>query len=307
MVGAVLVLARLLQFASTLVLFGSGLYALYGARSETRHEPEPECIWLRSLLLLTTSIAVASGLGWLSAEAASLTGTWTSLIAVITGTRFGALLALRVLVLVLLLVTCLFLRPVRLLAAVASFLGGLVVASFAWTGHGSMGSGIDAYLHPGADVLHLLASGTWLGALASLSILIVRLHRAHTAVEARLLILGLARFSAIGPAVVAILTLTGLVNTWYLIGPSHWSALFHTPYGSLLLAKLALFLGMLLMAARNRFRLAPRLRWVSNSSKPLDPVWSELRITLLVQSGLSLLVLAVVGVLGMLQPPISMD
>lgn len=305
MIAAALVLARLLQFASTLALFGSGLYALYGHRSESIREPEPECAWLRSLLLLTASIGVASALGWLSAEAASLTGRWTSLIVVITETRFGAVLALRVVLLATLLVTCIFLRSVRRLAAVASFLGSLVVASFAWTGHGSMGSGSAAYLHPSADVLHLLASGAWLGALASLSILIVRLHRAHTAAEARLLILGLARFSAIGPAVVAILVLTGLVNAWYLIGPSRGSALFDTPYGLLLLAKLALFLGMLLMAARNRLRLAPRLRRVSNSSKPLDPVWSKLRTTLLVQSVLSLLVLAVVGVLGMLQPPVS--
>lgn len=300
-----LALARLLQFASTLALFGSGLFVLYGCRPDPGDESQLQCPWLRSLLLLTTLIGVASALAWLAAEAASLTGAWTSIVAVVTETRFGKLLALRALALATLLVICPLLHSVRTSAVLASTLGGIAVASCAWTGHGSLGTGLAAYLHPGADVLHLLAAGVWLGALISLRIQIVRLNRARTAVEAGLLIQRLARFSAIGPAVVAILTLTGLVNAGYLIGLSHWAALFHTPYGLSLLVKLALFFSMLVLAAMNRFRLAPRLRSAINLSDSIDPAWCSLRTTLMLETTLALLVLAAVGVLGMLEPPIS--
>jgi mono/diheme cytochrome c family protein len=56
---------------------------------------------------------------------------------------------------------------------------------------------------------------------------------------------------------VGALLLTGIVNTWYLVGTI--PALVGTHYGRLLLAKLTLFLIMLCLAAVNRTLLTPRL------------------------------------------------
>jgi copper resistance protein D len=78
--------------------------------------------------------------------------------------------------------------------------------------------------------------------------------------SARAACYGLDRFSAIGSAVIVSLILSGLINSWFLIGVANWRALFTTAYGVALLIKLALFALMLALAAMNRFRWAPRLR-----------------------------------------------
>ncbi|HUN76984.1 MAG TPA: copper homeostasis membrane protein CopD [Steroidobacteraceae bacterium] len=307
MIDAVLILARLLQFTSTLALFGSALFLLYAAPAHGAHEPQPAPTVLRALMLLAAVTGVVSGLAWLSAEADLLTGAWTSVIAVVTGTRFGMVLALRVLGLTVVLGTCILLRSARPRAIAVAFLGGLTVASFAWTGHGSLGEGAGGSVHAGADVLHLLAAGLWLGALMLLGARAVRTHRARTAEEARTLLRQLSRFSALGPAVVAALTLTGLVNAWYLIGLHRWSALLNTAYGLALLVKLVLFFGMLLLAMINRSHLTPQLQMAVAGSQPLGPVLGKLRTSLLAEAALGALVLVAVSVLGMLEPPISLQ
>jgi len=60
-----------------------------------------------------------------------------------------------------------------------------------------------------------------------------------------------------GYVAVATLIGTGLVNSWYLV--RNVTALLTTQYGQLLLAKLALFAGMLSLAAINRFWLVPSM------------------------------------------------
>ena len=291
--------ARLFQFASTLVLFGSAIFSLYGCPDART----PERAWPRWLLPLAAAIGIISTLAWLSAEAASLTGTWTALDAVVNGTRFGQILALRGLLLTLTLIVCFIVKSAKALDILVSILGGLSVASFAWTGHGTVATGSG--LHLVGDVLHLLAAGIWLGALVPLSFLLALSIHVHTAAYARGVVHGLARFSAIGPAVVAILTLTGIINTWYLIGLSRWSALFDTTYGLALLAKVGLFFGMLALAASNRWRLTPRLQAALASSGAIGPALRALRASLFAETALAFLVLAIVAVLGILEPPVS--
>src|SRR5262249_32401233 len=65
------------------------------------------------------------------------------------------------------------------------------------------------------------------------------------------------RFSTLGLISVGLLIATGIVNGWILAGSV--PALIGTDYGRLLLAKVALFLAMVAVAAVNRLRLTPRL------------------------------------------------
>ena len=65
------------------------------------------------------------------------------------------------------------------------------------------------------------------------------------------------RYSALAIASVAILLAAGVVNTWFLTGTV--PALVGTAYGRLLLTKIGFFIAMLIVAAVNLFRLAPRL------------------------------------------------
>jgi copper resistance protein D len=64
------------------------------------------------------------------------------------------------------------------------------------------------------------------------------------------------RFSSLGIASTGTLVVTGIVNSWFLVGSV--DALTDSGYGRMLSLKLLLFLAMLSIAAVNRFRLTPR-------------------------------------------------
>jgi len=66
------------------------------------------------------------------------------------------------------------------------------------------------------------------------------------------------RFSALGVVMVATIFISGIVNTWNLVGSIE--GLIDTAYEPLLVVKIALFLAMVSVAAVNRFRLSPRLQ-----------------------------------------------
>ena len=70
--------------------------------------------------------------------------------------------------------------------------------------------------------------------------------------------------------------------------------------GKTLLVKLALFAGMLMLAALNRFQLTPALTGTSILSTTLR----HLRLSLVTETLLALLVIAAVAVLGTLPPPV---
>ena len=261
--------------------------------------------WPRSLLLISSVVAIVATTGWLMAEARALSGTWTGLGLIVSGTRFGRVTALRLGLLALSTITALVLPARRSLWLAETLIGGAAVATFAWTGHGTLDSGAAGRLHLGADVLHLLSAGIWIGALLPLSMLILRSRHGQSATDARQVAHGLARFSVIGPTVVATLVATGLINSWLLVGPQHWHALFNTPYGLALTAKVMLFGLMLVFAATHRYHATPALQQAIARGTERGPVLQRLRGTILAETALALLVLTAVAVLGMLEPPVA--
>lgn len=305
MIDWTLSVTRLLQFASTLMLFGSAVFCLYGMPVEAIGVSGQHWAWPRSILLVASAVGIVATIGWLMAEAQSLTGTWTSWAAMLIATRFGAIAALRAGLLGLLFGAALIWPPAKGLWMIATVFGGVVVASFAWTGHGSIGTGSAGLLHRGTDILHLLAAGIWVGALLALSLMVVHSLQTLTPADTRLIAHGLERFSAIAPAAVSILTLTGLVNSRYLVGLEHWRALFNTPYGLALIVKLMLFVLMLVVAAIHRFWLAPQLQATLSKSASAAGVLRQLRGSLITETALAVMVLAAVAMLGRLEPPVS--
>jgi putative copper resistance protein D len=101
---------------------------------------------------------------------------------------------------------------------------------------------------------------------------------------------------------VAVLVATGLVNGWFLVGPTRLAGLWTTPYGLLLSVKLALFAGMLALAAANRFRLTPALGAALDGAVGPTEALSALRRSLLVETSLAFAVLGLVAWFGMLAP-----
>ena len=112
-----------------------------------------------------------------------------------------------------------------------------------------------------AQWLHLLAAGVWAGGLVwLLAGLLGRPRRepseaatAGVADRSRIVI----RFSRLALPVVGVLAATGLNRALDLAGG--WSGLTRTGFGRVLDLKLLLFAGLLVLAARNRYRLLPAL------------------------------------------------
>lgn len=181
--------------------------------------------------------------------------------------------------------------------------GAVAVASLAWLGHGARDDGGVGTIHLAANIVHLLAVAVWAGALVALTGLLFRpmaridaahLSRSHTA---------LAGFATVGTVVVGLIVVTGLVNSWLLVGPGQLGSLATTLYGQLLVAKLALFAAMLGLAASNRFRLTQRL--ARTGANDIGAAVRALRLSLALETSAAVAVLALVAWFGTLSPPID--
>jgi copper resistance protein D len=76
-----------------------------------------------------------------------------------------------------------------------------------------------------------------------------------------------------------------------------------TGYGTLLISKVALFAIMLLIAAANRFWLAPRLA-LASGNEPQLMVLRRLARNSMIEIALALMIFAIVGLLDTLHPAI---
>lgn len=190
---------------------------------------------------------------------------------------------------------------VRLARLAMMMCGGIAVLSLTWLAHGAADDGSRGIIHLAADAIHLLAAGIWLGALAGLLLMLLRpvarsdddhVRRSHAA---------LAGFATVGTITVGLIVLTGMVNSWFLVGPANFWSVGKSVYGQLLLAKLGLFAMMLALAAGNRFKLTSALV----SSADVSASVRALRLSLTIETTCAIGVLALVALLGTLAPPIS--
>lgn len=186
-------------------------------------------------------------------------------------------------------------------ALVVALAGGVALASLAWGGHGAIGEGAFGWFQLAADIVHLLAAGIWVGALAAMLMLVLwprgAAGRGHLLLTHRVL----AGFSVTGTMVVGLLIGTGLLN---LIGISGWRGLATLPanlYGQLLFAKLILFGIMLGLAAANRFRFVP-LFDAALAADDAAGALSVLRRSLTIETACAAAILALVAWLGTVDP-----
>jgi putative copper resistance protein D len=291
-----LILSRLCHYVAVTVLLGGVLFPLYAGAG---HEGAP----LRRLRIGAAALTLVTALAWFAFTTASMAGDPAALAeppvlaSVVTTTAFGRLWMVRLVLAALMIGLVLPRSAGTPLRAASALVAGALIASLAATGHGPSPAGAAGWTHLAADGLHLLAAGAWLGAFPPLLMLVFgpletipAVARAHGALDA---------LSRIGPAVVALIVLSGLVNGWYLIGPNHLADLATTPWGAALLVKLALFAGMLALAGAHRWRLVPALAETGGGPNTVR----VLRRTLALEAALGLAVLGVVSLLGTLQPP----
>lgn len=304
MLEVAVIALRWIQYSGAVVLLGAPLFLLYSVRSTDG----PDLAWARPALILATIVVALGSFAALVAQTAVMAGSLNeaikpaSLSFMVTGTALGLAMVARAVIALLALVAVVALNPGWALWGLTAVAGLVVTASFAWTGHGAATEGPGGLVHLTADIVHAIAAALWLGALAALTILLtgwvspddLAIHRA------------LHGFAGLGTLAVILLTITGLVNSWFLVGPARVGDLGTSLYGQLLIAKLILFGLMLALAASNRFRLTPALGAALQTGEPSAAAIGDLRRSLLLETGLGLALLAVVAVMGTLPPPASL-
>ncbi|HYB41083.1 MAG TPA: CopD family protein [Candidatus Methylomirabilis sp.] len=176
-------------------------------------------------------------------------------------------------------------------------LAGAGMTAAAWAGHAAAVEplGLLAAL---TDALHLVAAGAWLGALLPLAILLKHAST-ETGADARpYAVLAIRRFSRMALVAMLAVVATGLWNTWVQVGGI--PALVGTPYGWLLLAKIALVAVVLGLAAHNRRRLLPALP--GDAATVGRPAMARLSRFLGAELGLGLGILALTAGLSLTAP-----
>lgn len=310
--------ARAIHFAATLSTAGAVFFLAFVGEPALRHARDggPFCalvrLRLRWIAWIGVALVLASGAVWLLIEAEQLSDLPLSAVfssgavwSVLADTDFGndwiARFVLLVLFAGLLCASDFSTRgPSAWKSVTAIAVAACLVGSLAFAGHAAATTGSVGLVHLSADILHLVAAAAWTGALVPLAILLGAARR--NAESAAIAHEAAVRFSALGMASVGTLAVTGIINSWFLVGSV--AALFGTPYGRLLLAKVALFAIMLAFAAVNRLRLTPRLGQAGNAAVAAEAL-RRLRRNSLAEAALGGIIIAIVGVLGTLPPAID--
>jgi putative copper resistance protein D len=302
----VIVAARFALYGDLTLLFGLPLFGLYGLRGEERHNHG--LLPLRPLVTaLSITGIIISAIGFV-AMAANMSGTGLfeiepgTLTTLLGQTSVGTAFIVRMVALAICLLanTLLSRHPVAALGIIV-ILAGVGLSSLAWSGHGAASEGGGGMAHLGADILHMLAAGAWVGALLALLLIASRTSPKGGAAPVRTLHRALDGFAGTGTVIVGLIVVTGLINGFFLVGIDDLMRAASGFWGQLMLAKIILFLGMLAMATANRFRLTPRLERALGQRDHVQAL-SVLRRSLALETTMAFVVLGLVAWLGTLEP-----
>jgi copper resistance protein D len=296
----VLAIVRAIHFASCLLIAGVWIFDRLVVRDQVPRWPRLAI----AVLLIATPLALFSGAGWFVLVAANMSDLSVTnavhnsdvLKLVWSQTRFGRAWQIHLL----------FWFCGSLAGGtwamfgrgrwIGALLGAGLVGGLAWSGHGSTGP-LPA-LHLTMDVMHLVAASAWPAGLVPLGLLLPGMIRSDEPARCLKISRIVRRFSAMSLMAVESLTLTGLFNSWCLLGS--FAALCSSPYGRVLLIKLILFVCLLSLGAVNLMMLKPRL---AEGAVPMRRLWRNVLIEIALGAG----VITAVGLLGLQEPPRQMD
>lgn len=301
---------RFALYANLMLLFGLPLFRLYALKGAERLQDR--ILPLRAPTGWLSASGIVLSLLGIAAMTASMTGVElfqvdpASVSTMIFETSMGNAWTVRMLALLSTLAAAFWISgnkslPKLVFVALGS---GVALASLAWTGHGAAGKGAAGTAQLIADVIHLLAAGAWLGALAALTFMLFRRADVKSDDYLRLTCRLLERFAMTGTGIVALVLGSGLVNSWMLVGPQNLLTLHTTLYGQLLIAKLLLFGFMLVMAAANRFTLTPTLA-AGIQYGGTNRALRNLQISFIIELSMAAAIISLVAWLGTLEPPMS--
>jgi copper resistance protein D len=264
---------------------------------------------LHRLLMICLVAALVSGFLWIWVAIAGMSGTslseafqWDLFRMVLGQTQPGHVWMVRTGLLLVLAATLPFFprgatgsKAASLGLSFGALAGLLLTGSLAWLGHAGAGEGPEQNLQLAGDIVHLVAAGVWPAGLVPLALLLGCSLPAGEPGSRLGACVATRRFSTLSLVAVAVLGLSGVVNSYYLVGTFH--ALVSTEYGRLLMLKLALFGATIGIGAWNLFLCKSRL-----PGEAENLAVGKVARNVIIEIVLATLILLVVGWLG-ISPP----
>ncbi len=294
-----LVAIRFAVYADLMLLVGLAAFPLY---SFTRAERDEEKVLplVANLTWLALAGLVLSAFGF-TLSSASMMGVPLSainvpmLLSIASESEQGAAWLVRTASLASALTSLIMLRfHPSLQYGLVLVCGSIALATLLWSGHAAATESALGTAHRASDIAHMISAAIWLGGIAAFGLLLSQ--PASNLGYTRLVARSLAGFSRVGTVAVIIIGLTGLFNSYAILG-SNLMRFFQSLYGTVLMAKLILFAAMLMLAAHNRWNLSPAL---SNTGDDTKAPLTRLRISIALESAAGAGILALVAWLGTL-------
>ncbi|WLI14578.1 MULTISPECIES: copper homeostasis membrane protein CopD [Pseudomonas] len=302
MSDSVSIALRFALYVDLMLLFGVALFGLYSLKGQER--VSGAVLPFRSMLAGTAVLGAVLSVASMVMMASAMSGETDfaelrpHIEMMVFEMDVGLAWVVRIAVLVVA-ILAVMLRAPGFSLWIAAFAGGVALSSLAWSGHGAMDEGNLRIWHFTVDILHLLAAGVWLGALLAF-VLMAKINALQTEARIRLLARAVSRFEAIGAAIVVVITVTGVVNYLFIVGPK-LDEVFLSTYGILLFTKVVLFAGMLVLAALNRFHLGPFLERSLRDGQ-YTVAANALRRSVVVELAAAVVIVGLVAWLGTLSP-----
>ncbi|KTE26976.1 MULTISPECIES: copper homeostasis membrane protein CopD [unclassified Sphingopyxis] len=313
----VLIGIRFALYAILMLIAGLAAFPLYALTRSERLEPQPMAALWRAERSLCAAGLLLSALG-MGVLAASMQGVdllslefqpfWD----LVRETHVGMAWIYRsaALLLALAVAICVTRWPTTA-AAILAAAGSVAVATLVWSGHAGATEGAAGTVHRASDILHLIAAAIWIGAIGAFLLLLSPRVIRESPNGLRIAARSLEQFSLVGTICVLVIAATGLINSQMIVGAENLGRSLGSPYGQLLLAKLALFGLMLALAAANRWRLTPALAaavaGVDSESADPDQTLAAMRKSLVIEASAALAILALVAWFGTLEPFVGTD
>ncbi|AKE10970.1 Inner membrane protein YebZ [Serratia liquefaciens] len=248
------VLCRFVHFAAVMLMFGSSLFtALLSPQRLSPYLTRD----VRPLLVSCTWLAGLSAIALLAIQAGQMGDGWADTWRLdvwwaVLGTTFGEVWRWHLGISMLALLSLWLAEPRR--TQLLALLSTLLLVSMAFIGHAAMHGGGLGALHRFNHALHLLAAGYWFGSLLPLLVCLRYLAQTQWRSDA---VTTLIRFSRWGHLAVALVLLTGVINSLIILGS--WPLDVDSPYQRLLLFKTALVALMVMVALANRYAVVPAM------------------------------------------------
>jgi copper transport protein len=171
-------------------------------------------------------------------------------------------------------------------------LGAILLSTSSFAGHAAVAQPLGLSL--ANDVIHLLAGAIWFCGIVVLGIGLPDAWRRDPSHRIQILTPVVVRFSTMAAASIAVLAITGTLNSFLHVGT--WSDLVSTNYGRTLALKIGLFLGVLVLGGINHYWVRERLRKAAEANASTNAP-SVFRRTIAAELIIALLLMGMTGML----------